>query len=217
MKTLYVALSVEMAGRSIEKHGVLSFGACIIMPRALTLQQTCDMHLAFYAELTPRSLAYSETAMRVACAHLECLETKRVEDERYDVKSSEFEPWMVLKHMQSVCESPKRALERFDKWIDDRRWSATTVVRPKICPIVDSPFFDTPHVNTWLGKHLADSPNESQGHNLKDLWRGYKKSMEASLEELGVQPPEKPHHALHDAHKLSQQARIVLFEKGLAC
>lgn len=217
MKGLYITLSVKKAGRNIEKHSTLSIGACIVMPRALTLQQTREMQLAFYAELTPSSLGYSETAMRVACSHLECLETMRKENARYDAESHEFEAWRVLQHMQAVCESPKRARERFDKWLDERRWSATAVMRPSICPVIDSPFFDTPHINAWLGKHLADSSPECRVHNLRDLWRGYRRSVEASLEELGVPAPEKPHHALHDAHKLAQQARIVLFEKGLIC
>lgn len=212
---VYITLDVEAAGPILGRHDLLSLGACVVTKTPLTLVQKCEMDLTFYAELAPNNLEYEKDAMRAACSHLECLETKRKEDARYDSTSHIFDPELVLRYMQECCEPSSNAVTRFSTWTNELSWRFTDVVPPKITPIIDAPFFDPGHINTWLGlgKHIAVSPLGRGGHNLKDLYRGHTGRENASLKELGAEPPEKPHHSLHDAYELSQQARIVIFKK----
>lgn len=204
-----ISLDTEAAGHNPYRHSTLSIGTCLITRDKPSFAERVERGLVFYAEIKPHSLECTEAAMRVGCSQLQCLEEIRRQDPRYDTKHAEFDPNLVLRHMQNVCEEPSMAMERFRAWIERVR-NANEVEG-----VVDTVFWDSVYINLCFGIYSsAPSPFGWKGLDIQSLYQGYTKKAGADLRELGlVDNREKPHRADHDAAFLADIAHELIFNK----
>ena len=205
---IYIATDVEAAGTLLGIHPTLSLGACVVTKELLCFEEYVNQGLVFYAELKPYSDQFDISAMRVGCSHLICLKKLRWSDARYDPKSPIFNPLLVLQKMQSDCEEPRLALQRFATWVRGVRNGQN------VEGVTDTVFFDSGHINLGFGQHAkSPSPFGHKGIDLTSLYKGHTGRSNARLSELSVPDERKrPHRADHDAVYLAQEARVLLYE-----
>ena len=191
-KALYISIDVEAAGPKLGADSILSIGCCTVVRENLSFEEYCARGLVFYAEIKPIfSSSYKQTAMRVGCSHLECLEELRRTDPRYDPNSDSFQSMLVLQHMQQVCEYGGDVATRLCSWLDGLHG----LKKRELVPIVDTVFFDGGHANLLFGMSGLDSPFGHKGLDLASLYRGFARRESARLSEIEVQKIEKPHKA----------------------
>jgi hypothetical protein len=164
--------------------------------------------LTFYAEIQPLSTDFDIGCMRVGCAGLRCIEDK-LDDPRYQVESTEFEPRLALAALEAKGECVERVVQRFIEWL--------AVVVPegaKIEPVVDTVFWDSCFIQHLFGTAGVMSPYGHSGVDLDSMFRGYSESRSANLKGLGiVDDREVAHCGLDDAIFLAKIARELILNR----
>lgn len=207
---VYIANDVECAGPMVGRHSVISWGACLVTPKRLSGEERIAQGLTFYAELKPHSHEYSHEAMKVACLGLSCLKDKG-DDPRYNPKAREFSPIDVLCLLDEKGDTVADAIARFRKWVS---FFAARDTDTSIVPVVDTTFFDPPFI-----QHLFSVTGEKpiyrwNGIDLRSLYAGYARDMNAGISELGMKDTRvTPHCALDDAIFIAQIAGELIFNR----
>jgi hypothetical protein len=205
-EVLYVAFDVEAAGPRLGVDSTLSVGACAVVHEALGYDEYLARGLVFYTELKPMAPGFDPKAMRVGCSQLVALSERRHESAHFDPTSRCFDPRAVLEHLAASGERPDAAAARF------RTWLKSLAAGCAVIPLTDTVFFDSGHVNLWLGPR-GGSPLGHSGRDLKSIYIGYAGRNTARLRDIRVPRNRKPHRADYDAVELAQKAGVLLFEK----
>lgn len=217
---LYVAFDVEAAGRNPLRHATLSLGACVVTfdegAKPRPFEERVARGEVFYTEIAPRSLDFQLEAMRVGCLHLECLERAWLQDNRYNPSDPQFDPALVLKHMQRVCE--RKGVDRLREWLEDHAQGR------EIYGVVDTTFFDPIRVENELALAYPEGSALSyKGLDLYSMLRGYAMGCEdlPSAEQTSLSTfakqyiyladwRTKPHKADQDAAYTADIARMLI-------
>ena len=194
MDKKYVSVDVETSGSTPGKYSMLSLGACIVG----------DVNKRFYAELKPLNLNFDEAAMRVGCLGLKCLERLTFMD-RYNPKSANFKPGLVLELLSQEGRRPDDAMLIFKAWL----MSSTEGYKPVIAaaPII----FDGMFISWYFDNFSIENPFGHSGEDINSMYRGAVRNNNTSIKDLGLRSDkELSHNALEDAIQQSIEFEKVL-------
>ena len=204
----WVVNDVETSGPRVVMHSLLSWGACTVEDRPMTMQQRLDEKRIFYAEFKPTTREFVRANMSVGCAGMHCLRPF-AGDPRYDPKSEAFDPRLVLEVLDREGETPAQVMSRFQAWLK--------VIQPRDSTLVgvfDTVLFDAPFLQLMFTQAGVPCPYGHTGFDLKSAYRGYARNLRGQLKELDV-PDERAtaHCALDDAAHLAEIARQLFFNR----
>jgi hypothetical protein len=193
----YYSVDVELSGRQLGVHSMISLGACIVR----------DGNSQFYREIKPRSFAYEKPAMRVASMGLECLTLKLRKTDFYDPQHRFFRPELVLRLLSREGVAPIAAMNDFLTWINQTKGEEEPILLAK--PVrVDVPFIH------WYLKEFCGNLGCLTESGVEDLEQSYRELVQrngASLRELEIQDTRSAlHNALDDAVYQALQFEKIL-------
>ncbi len=200
----YYSVDLELSGKNVGKHSILSIGACIVGERGKQ----------FYRELKPLSFEHSERAMRAGSMGLQCLTPKLRKSSNYDPEHRFFRPDLVLKLLYKEGFSPEEAMKELLGWIDQTRDQAEPILLAKPI-IVDIPFIH------WYAKKYCGGLGCLSEDGIEDLEESYRSLVnrkDASVKELNVMDNRAElHNALDDAvYQAEQFEKIIEIKENMA-
>ena len=222
-KPVYVMVDVEASGHNVNNSCLLSWAACVVTEEDLSPEELKKRGLVYYDELKPFKFGYDvfsangpffksrnfvRSSMKVGCLGLRCLE-KFKGDRRYNPKSREFDPRLVLDELDKNGTPLTLAVYRIKRWLKKVAGEdGYTIIGS------DTSLFDTP----WM-KYYFDTFGRGKdvlghgGYNLHSNWMGIKRRRRVKKKQMGAKDNRAVAHcAEDDAIYLAKLARIALYK-----
>lgn len=189
-----ISVDVELAGRDLEKHSILSFGACVVG----------DLDSHFYREMQPLSLEYKEGAVRIAARGLYCIPPKLRKRPEYGPRNRDFRPELIMRYLYRHGAPAHESFESFIHWVhksSERRASAVLAKPVRIDVTILKRYFTTFNL-PWPFTREID---------LEEVFRALLGTPHASLRNLDVSYVRRHrHNALEDCMYQAEQYRKIL-------
>ncbi|MEA3248897.1 MAG: 3'-5' exoribonuclease [Patescibacteria group bacterium] len=193
MKVTYISVDIEASGPTPGRYSMLSIGTCVVG----------DTDRAFYVEIQPISNNYVESAMKIACLHLDCLP----DDKRCKPNSPQFSPRFTLLQLRKHGTFAVDAMREFNEWVRE--------VTGDTMPIFasDNPIFDGMFVFWYFDNFYRDKGNPfgHSGLSMNSFVKGLMRDMRSSVKRMKPKPKRtRAHNALADAIYNAQLFQLAL-------
>lgn len=193
----YISVDVELSGREIGKHSMISIGAAVVG----------RVDEQFYREIKPLSYNFEYTAMRVATQGLNCLNSNLRKVPEYDSFHRFFRPNLILKVLYKKGMHPQQTMQEFNDWILNVSSQKEAIMIAKPARV------DFPVIKYYFKRFLGNNgPFGEEGClDLETEYQQLANNSKGSLRLLGlIDTRLQQHNALDDAIYQAEQYNKIL-------